>query len=242
MLRPTRSVARLIVLTLAGTLLSVGLVAASAPTATANSGSISARPGVLYDTCRYHPYRYSFDVEPGYDDLSMDVEAYGPDGVVATSDFQYDMGTSGTGELQFCGSELSGRYELEAEVEACDDDFNCYSFTVSSSFKMRAPRTKTSLAVKPKKPRYNQVVKFVVRTRDERPAGYFSTDGAQVILQVRSKGTWTRVRASKTYAWDGKAVLRYRWDVRKPLKVRAKTLKSGTGTASASRPVTIRPK
>lgn len=216
-------------------------LSAAAP-AMAWSGELATDDGVLYNTCRDHPYRYEFEVEPGYDqNLTISAEAYGPDGISATSDFDYDIATSGYGSLQFCGYQMAGRYDLEAEVEACNDDYDCYTFDLdSTSFQMRKPRSKTTLTVSPRTPRFNQVVSFRVRSRDERPTGYFSSDGAHVVLEYRAGGHWSRVKASKRYVLHGKATIRYRWNIRQPATIRAKTLTSHDVTSSTSRAVTVR--
>lgn len=212
------------------------------PAQARSAGSLASSAGVLYGTCAEHRYRYSFAVEPGYDySLSIDVSVYGPDGIKTDADFDYDISTSGSGGLLFCGSEMAGRYRLEAEVEACDYDYDCYAFDLNpTSFSMRKPHTNTVLVASPARPRFNQAVAFKIRAKDERPRGYFATDGASVVLEAFSKGRWVRVRGSKSYAWDGVAVVRYRWNIRGALRLRAKTLASSELSMSTSRAITIR--
>ena len=194
------------------------------------------------DPCQEHPYHYSFSTRGSYDqDMTITVAAYGPDGVDAADDFDYEIGTSGSGTLQFCGSEMPGRYRLTAKVEACNDDYDCTTFAIpSSSFQMRAPRTRTSIKAKPRHPHFDKAVTFVIRSRDERPRGYFATDGATVVLETRAHGRWVRVKQSKTYTSHGKAKLKYLWNVHRAVKVRARTLASDySATAgSVSKPVT----
>ena len=207
------------------------------------SGSISASSGVLYDDCRMHPYTYSLSLPPGTDSWSMSVSAVGPDGTEEASDYVYDDVTTGTGGLQFCGGELPGAYQLVADVEYTDYDASGGGTTTerfTATFSMRLPMTKTRLRVSDRTPRYNSVVRFVIRTKDERPSGYFPTSTAWVRLQVRAQGRWRNVRGAKVLTDSrGKAVLAYRWDVRRRLTLRALTLGSSSATASWSRPVAV---
>lgn len=216
----------------------MGLAAAPAH---ASSGSVRASDGVLYKTCRDHAFTYDLDIASGFEhDVSIDTTAYGPDGEAEAIDFDFDIAGSGTGALLFCGYEMPGRYTLESKVEACNEEYDCYTFTVSSSFTMRAPATRTTLAVKPAKPRRNALVRITVRSSDERPNGYFATDGARVVLQTRKGNKWVAVKGGKVFAWDGKAVIKQRWKKAGRVQLRATTLASSTGTASVSKVVTLR--
>lgn len=159
------------------------LVVPAAPAAA--SGSISAGDGVLYDDCRAHPYSFAITPPPGTDSWSMDVTAYGPDGTSEASDFVYDDISTGGGELQFCGYELPGQYELVAEIEYSDYDATGSGTSterLTTTFAMRQPMTRTSLKVSSRRPSFNASVRFVITAKDERPSGYFPTSYTTVRL------------------------------------------------------------
>jgi hypothetical protein len=174
----------------------------------------------------------------------MDVVAYGPDGTSQSSDFVYDDISTGSGELQFCGYELAGRYELVAEIEYSDYDAagsGTSAERLTSTFAMRQPQTRTRLQVSTRSPRYNSPVRFVIRTADERPSGYFPTSYAEVRLQKRVGSRWVNVRGGKGFTDSrGREVLTFRWNVRGRVAVRAATLNSSDAEGSVSSPVTVR--
>lgn len=209
-------------------------------------GSLSVGDGVLFGDCREHPYYFAVSPPIGTDSWSMDVTAHGPDGTSQASDFVYDDISTGTGGLQFCGSELAGRYELVAEIEYSDYDAagSGTSFErLTSTFAMRQPRSRTHLQVSTKSPRYNSPVRFMIKTSDERPAGYFPTSYAEVRLQKRMGSRWMNVRGGKGFTDSrGREVLTYRWNVRGRTVVRAVALNSSSVEGSVSSPVTVRTK
>jgi hypothetical protein len=212
----------------------------SAP-ALAAGGWTSAPNGVLYSDCRDHPFSYAVELPAGTADWSMDVYAYSPDGLEASSDFIYDAAETGTGNFFFCGYEMPGRYTIEAEVEACDADYDCSTFSLDeSSFYMRKPRTKTLLSASPLDARRGQVVKFVVTSKDERPRGYFRNDYARVYLQRKDGQRWVKIKGSQGLTGsNGKEVIKLRYTGGRP-KVRAVTAASDAYSKSTSKPVTIR--
>lgn len=208
------------------------------------AGSLTAGDGVLYSDCRDHPYYFAVSPPLGTDSWSMDVTAYGPDGTSQASDFVYDDISTGVGGLQFCGSELAGRYELVAEIEYSDYDAagsGTSTERLTSTFTMRKPQSRTRLQVSTKSPRYDSPVRFVVRSSDERPSGYFPTSYAEVRLQKRVGSRWVNVRGGKGYTDSrGRDVMTFRWNVRGRTVVRALTLDSSGVEGSASSPVTMR--
>jgi hypothetical protein len=224
----------------------VAPLAGPAPSAQAAQadGVVSVASGVLYDDCRDHPYSYSFTLPAGTDSWSMDVEAVGPDGTTEVSDFAYGSGgiATGTGGLQFCGSEAAGSYELRATVDHVDYD-NVVAdgaMTATAAFSMRKPYSRTSLKVSDRSPRFNQVVVFVMKARDERPYGYFATRYATMRLEVKARGTWQRIRGSQTVSDSrGRARIAYRWDLRRSIRLRAVTKASSGYAGSTSSPVRV---
>lgn len=229
-------------------LLSVTLLAAASLVGLASpssaAGVLVVGNGVLYQDCRDHPYSFSVLPPPGTDSWSMDVTAYGPDGTSQASDFVYDDISTGSGGLQFCGSELPGSYELVAEVEYSDFDAYGSGTTterLTSTFSMRKPSTRTRLQVSTRSPRYNAAVRFTIKTSDERPSGYFPTSYADVRLQRRAGNRWVNVPSGKGFTDSrGREVLTFRWNTRGRFSVRAVTLDSDNLDGSTSASITIR--
>lgn len=209
-------------------LLMAAVVAIGPSPAAAAGGSIWSHRGVLYDTCRDHSYGYT--VNPGSSEWSLEVTLLAPDGTTEGHDYLYDAADprSGTSHFQFCGWEMPGRYKIRATLTWYDDDFNEYESTLPAAyFWMRKPYTRTALTTSDRTPHFNEVVRFRAKVRDERPAGYFATRYAAVVLQVRTATGWRVIRGSRTTTdqW-GTAVWRYRWNIGGTTKLRARTLRS----------------
>jgi hypothetical protein len=221
-----------------------GLVVISASPAAAGSGSVSARDGVLYDDCRDHTYRYS--VNPGSSDWSLDVELIGPDGTSADFDFLSGGSdpTSGTGGFFFCGWERPGRYEIHATLTWYDEDY--YEYTDSlpvDAFRMRKPRSRTSIEFSDPTPHYNEIIKIRTQTKDERPHGFFPAGYPWVRLQLRTRSGWVNVNGSKELGNErGVTTWRYRWNTNRTYKIRAVSLRDSDYESSVSRVVTVDPR
>ena len=231
---------------LLGAALAVALTATalSAPPAQAASGSLTVPTIIRYDSCENYPYWVRTSPDPGYDyDVSVEVDVFGPDGQRETGDFLTDFGTTAESSLFMCGSEMPGRWRMDAKVRACDYDYNCEEYSLTSRyFTVRKPHTRTSLSVKPARPRKGQVVHFRITTKDERRNGYYATSWAPVYLQEKKHGRWVRVHDSRTSAGEtGRAVLRYRWTGGKAT-VRAVTPNSSSFSPSTSKPIVIKTK
>lgn len=215
------------------------------PAASAASAAVvSVSSGVLYDECRDHPYTFSFTVPAGTDSWTVEAVAVGPDGTTAATDLVLGSGASaaGTGALEFCGTEQAGVYELRTAVVHRDVETATEgSETSVASFTMRTPRSRSTLTVSDRTPRFNQRVRFVMKTQHERPSGYARTDGARVHLEVRVPGTpWLAVKGSRrTTDSRGRATVVYRWDIRRSLWLRTVTETARGWTTSASRPVRV---
>lgn len=65
------------------------------------------------------------------------------------------------------------------------------------------------------------VVSFTVQVKDQRPRGYFPSDGVDVVLQVLRNGKWVKAREGDMWVYNGKDTQSYRWNVRGLVKVRA---------------------
>lgn len=222
-----------------------GLTLGGAPEASAASAAVvSVSSGVLYDECRAHPYTFSFTLPAGTDTWTLEAVAVGPDGTTVATDVVLGSGASatGTGALEFCGTERAGVYELQAAVVHRDVETATEgSQTSAASFTMRTPRSRSTLKVSDRTPRFNQHVRFVMKSQHERPSGYAGTDGARVHLEVRVPGRrWITVKGSRM-ATDsrGRATVAYRWNIRRPLWFRTVTETARGWTTSASRTIRV---
>lgn len=221
----------------------VGLTLGLSPAASATD-TLTTTDGVLYYGCRDHAYGFSFALPPGTDEWSVDVAAVGPDGTTEASDSDFGPGASanGAGSLEFCGSESAGAYELRATVEYTDSAIGGAdgTFLTVVPFTMREPRSLSSLSVSDRTPALNQIIKFVLKTRDERPEGFLPTLYSDVHLEARIAGSWVIVKASRTTTNEvGTAVLRYRWKSRRPVRIRAVTETSSGWSGSISAPLRV---
>lgn len=219
----------------------VSFLALPAPAAhAAESGSTNAPNGVLFE-CADHEYTYSIDLPSEADGWSADITVRGPDGLEATSDFIYDAPTHGTSEFQLCSFDEPGRYTITGEVEWHDYDYNTYTFSLrSSSFTMRAPRTRTSLTASATRVRRGAVVRFQITSKEERPAGYYPNEYDTVVLQRFVNGTWERIPGARGFTNErGRDVLKGRMTSAKA-KVRALTPGEDGQSSSASRPIVLR--
>ena len=229
-------------------LLVVALIALAGPTlfvppASADGEvSVIVSNGVIYDSCDYYPYSYTPPF--GYDNWSIDFQLIGPDGNEVDTDYAYD-GETGATQFFICESpNLAGTYQVQGLGEACDADYNCVTITSApASFSLRLPKTRTKLKVEPPQPVRDEVVRFIITTQDERPAGYFVTSYADVRLQARTEdGSWRNIKKSKTSTdSQGRAVLKYRFNVDRA-RVRAVTLEDDDYKGSKSDPVTVKSK
>jgi hypothetical protein len=214
------------------------------PVPTASAAVVSVSSGVLYDECRAHPYTFSFTLPAGTDSWTVEAVAVGPDGTTAATDVVLGSGASaaGTGALEFCGTEQAGAYELRTVVVHRDVETATEgSQTSVAPFTMRTPRSRSTLKVSDRTPRFNQHVRFVMKSQVERPSGYAGTVGARMHLEVRVAGTpWISVKGSrKTTDSRGRATKTYRWNIRRPLWLRTVTETARGWTTSASRPVRV---
>lgn len=210
-------------------------------------GGVSAADGVLYPGCVQHPVSYTLSVPPGAQYWNLSITAYGPDGLEAGSAYLSKFlgdATTGTETLQFCPlSDGPGAYRIVPTGEWTDYDYHDHVFTLpSTTVTMRSPATATSIRVSPRHPRKGAVFKVVVQVSDERPAGYFPTSYAEVVLQYRrGSGAWQKARKGRARTdGEGRLVYRYRFDG-KPAQLRAVTASSWREyDGSVSRSVRLR--
>ena len=135
---------------------------------------MSSPSGVIYDCCGDHPYTYMVVPPSGYDDWRIEFQPIGPDGNEVGTDYQYD-GSDGSSEFFVCEfPTLAGSYQILGLGEACATSSDCVTITSApASFSLRLPETQTKLKVDPPRPVRDAVVRFIIQTQDERPAGYF---------------------------------------------------------------------
>ncbi|MBC2934645.1 hypothetical protein [Nocardioides sp. zg-1228] len=229
---------RTVVALAAGTL--VAPLATAAPAHAANEVSISMPGGVLYDSCGNYAYSYSAALPAGYaSNWDMELRLVGPDGNDVDTDSLSGRTLSGAGDFFLCESpNLAGTYAVIGTGQACNADDECVPISASGSTSFRLPQTRTTLRFAPKRPAKGETIRFVITSKDERPAGYFGTSAAMVRLQARRSGSWRTIRKAGTNDF-GKAVIKARYSGR-PVKVRAVTRSDGHRTGSASRVVVVR--
>jgi hypothetical protein len=111
-----------------------------------------------------------------------------------------------------------------------------------ATFHMRLPETKTALSVSTKRRRFDQVLRFKVKTTDERPYGFFPTEYADVLLQVAGNGKWQNLRGSKTTTDSrGRATIKVRaTNDDSAVQVRAVTKRDDEYAGSESKVIRIR--
>ncbi|MEO9322831.1 hypothetical protein ABFT23_05030 [Nocardioides sp. C4-1] len=177
----------------------------TAPLPASAAGGLTSPSIVLYDDCDFHPIRFDLELPEYTDGFSADINIYGPDGLEAGSGFVYGDGSDGAGteEVFMCDDPRPGRYRLQAEVEACDYDYNCFDYVVDgSSFNLRYPRSRTLI-----KATSGQRHRIAVTVKEERPRGYFTTDSYNTVVLEKKQGKrWARVSRGYT---DARGVARF---------------------------------
>ena len=241
MIRHTVHVMRRVGLTVLVSTLLVPVGFAS-PAHAAGEVTTSMTGGVLYDNCGYYAYTYSVSLPFGYtESWTMDLQLIGPDGNEVDTDFLYDdKGTVGSADFFLCDSpNLPGTYSIRGAGEACNADYDCVGITSpTSTTTFRLPRTRTTLKMKPSRPRKGQVIRFILSSKDERPAGYFATSYASVALQVKRARGWRNWERTATDD-RGRTVIKARYSGR-PAKVRAITTSTSESTGSTSSILRVR--
>jgi len=202
------------------------------------AGSVSSSNGVLFDGCSDHAFSYSF-YAPGATEWDLDATLTDPAG--DQSDFAYEYGdgdtASGSSSVSICDWERPGVYTIDVTVTWYDADYNAWPDQGSATFSMREARTRTSLHVSDRTPRFDAIVTLKIHSTEEHPNGYFGNEYEYVALEYWAGGAWDRVRGSKTLTADyGNARLKYRWNLMRPIRIRAVTL---TPTRSHSPGTTV---
>ncbi|MBC2933045.1 hypothetical protein [Nocardioides sp. zg-1228] len=216
-------------------------LAAATPAHAANEVTLTMAGGVLYDSCATHDFTYSAALPAGYGPYwNMDVELVGPDGNVTSSAYIYGESRTGVGSILLCDSpNLPGTYTLRGSGEMRGPDYTYVPISaMQSTVTFRLPQTRTRLKAKPRRPAKGQVVRFVITSQDERPAGYFGTTYADVKLQAKRNGSWRTLDSTMTND-SGKVVVKARYSGRRTA-VRAVTTGNSDRTGSTSRVIRFR--
>jgi hypothetical protein len=216
-------------------------LAVSPPAQAANEVTVVMPGGVLYDDCGDYGFTYSAGLPAGYGPYwNMDLQLIGPDGNEAASAYVYGEAATGSDTFFLCNSpNLAGTYTVRGVGETCNRDYTCVPMSAApSTVTFRLPKTRTSVTAKPKVPvARGQVVRFTIKSTDERPAGYFGTPYASVVLQARRGGTWRNVDSTSTNE-NGRAVITSRYGGRR-VAVRVITKNHSDRTGSKSRTLWI---
>ncbi|MBC2933574.1 hypothetical protein [Nocardioides sp. zg-1228] len=213
---------------------------AAAPAHAADEVAVSMPGGVLYDPCDSHEFSYTARLPAGYTDRwSITFELIGPDGGEVDYEYLWSEPSTGLEDFSICGSpNLAGTYVIQGTGEACNPSSSCVPISVAqTSLSFRLPETRTTIKAKPRRPGKGRMVRFAVRSEDERPTGYFGTSSATVRLQVRRKGSWRTVRKVTTDE-GGRASTSVRVKSRRT-KVRAVTADTAFRTGSVSRSIRV---
>lgn len=200
-------------------LLPIALLAPS-PARAASLGSASAADAVLYRGCHHHTYRY--DLRVPTQSWYLTVTLVGPRGRTIQTAHPYAGPPTGTGFFQLCDDLRPGTYTIRGQgewyAETVEDPPHPFTLT-PTRFHVRRAQARASLRVSDATPRRGQHLRYTVRARGERPAGYAPLAGGRVALQVRRGGRWHTV-ATATTGPRGRAVMRRTWHG--PIRVRAR--------------------
>jgi hypothetical protein len=216
------------------------LVFAGQGVAAAGDGHITVPDGTLYGTCQQYPYAYSFDVQPGYDYyLSGSMSVTAADGTTVATDPIAEFSSQGSNTFRRCGG-LPGRYSVNADINACNSDLDCYALDVDpSAFTLRRPSTRTRLIADRATATNGQVVRLTVNAFEQRPRGWAKLRQGHVLLQQRVNASWvrlagTQVTINATHTWR----IRMRGN---SAKFRAVTRSAAEYRGSTSRPFVFNP-
>jgi hypothetical protein len=211
-------------------------LAAATPAHAVNEVTLTMAGGVLYDSCADHDFTYSATLPTGYGPYwNMDVELVGPDGNVTATSYLYGQSPTGTDSLFLCDSpNLPGTYTIRGTGEMDGPNYTDVPISAApSTVTFRLPKTRTLVKATPKRPAKGQVVRFVITSKDERPAGYYGTSYAGVKLQVKRNGSWRTFDSTMTND-SGRVVVKGRYSGRR-VAVRAVTTGHSDRTGSTSR-------
>lgn len=215
-------------------------LAAATPAHAANEVTLTMAGGVLYDSCTDQVFTYSANLPAGYGPYwNMDVELVGPDGNVTATSYLYGQSRTGTDSLFLCDSpNLAGTYTIRGTGEMDGPNYTDVPISaVQSTVTFRLPMTRTLVKATPKRPAKGEVVRFTIKSQDERPAGYYGTSYADVKLQVKRNGSWRTFESTMTDE-SGRVVVKGRYSGRR-VAVRAVTDDDSDRTGSSSRTIWV---
>jgi hypothetical protein len=218
-----------------------GLPVAAAPATTSGRVTVTAPTDTaLYTGCYEYPYTYA--VTPPTSEWDLAVTLTDPRGALEASDqVSESEPATGTGSFLLCGGiDDVGTYTITARLTSYDAAYNATAEApVTAPFTLGKPASRTTLRASTKRPRYNGLVVFRVVSSEQARTGFSRAGSAKVRLDAYVRGRW-RVVNRTTASDTGVSVFRYRWDLRRGVRLRAVTLGSPTRQASRSAPVLVK--
>lgn len=223
----------------------LGGSAVGSPVASAETSmptlTITAPNGVLYDECEDHHFFYSV-TPPTSDWWSLDITVDGPTDSwdVAVNSLWGDP-ASGAESIFACGGmDTPGRYSVVGVLS--DSDGNVQG-QVSTSFRMRAHKTRTALKVSRRSLPFNSPITMTVTSKQEAKNGWKSNAYNYVRFQTRTlpRGGWMPAAQGRRFLTDdrGKVIETFRFTRRGAHAVRAVTEGGEGGTKSFSAPLVV---
>jgi hypothetical protein len=212
----------------------------------AGVGAYSTTETVVYDSCEDYVVSFHFDAPPTTVRWTLDSTIVEPDGETRTAfDFGDGASFSGNFDIFLCGANDDiGTYVVSGVLTAGDANYSETTYPMDTlRFTLRAPSSKTTLAISDKSPRLNDVVQFKIKSTGETRFGNTSLEYAYVRLQYKDGGKWKSVKGANKVLTNGAGVWKgkYRMDARRTWKLRAKTLPGeGIYEASQSKVVKVR--
>jgi hypothetical protein len=201
-------------------------------------GSVTGVNGVLYNDCLSYPYHYALTIPAEAQSWTLEVTAFGPDGQVAETDSVSNEEPVGVRSFFLCTRpDGFGTYTIRSTFHWLDGADTWQQSTLdAATFTMRKPHTTTSLRASTHRPTYRQVVRYRIKTLDERPTGYAPNAFAWVHLEKKSHGHWVRMKGGRGMTHStGRVTLRIRYlGHHKRMRIRAVTEPTVRYAASAS--------
>ena len=222
------------------------LGAIALPTAASADSGFSADPQTMHSGCRNYAYDYWFSLPSNVTSWDLDISIYGPDGSSSTGDYAYGDGSTATGseDALLCSYEGAGSYHIEGTLTGYDEDYDeVVTESPQGVLVMQKMPSRTTLKVRNRRPRFNQAVALTIKSQRRDAYGWVRHRYEYVALEVKTKKGWKRLPGSKSStSRSGKTTLKYRWNVRRTLKLRGVTLANQNVKLSKSKVQVIKPR